>query len=57
MPAYMAMAGVLPLEGFCYLLQLLDDVDTLRAMGLALSAGDAIAGSAVALGVQVVVHL
>ncbi len=51
------LSGLTPLEGLCHELELLDDVDALRAMGLALATLDAFAGTAVRLGVQVVVHL
>ena len=45
------------LEGGGYELQLLDDVDALWAVRLALPASDAFAGSSMSLGVQVIVHL
>ena len=51
------LSGLTPLEGLCHELELLDDVDALRAMGLALATLNAFAGTAVRLGVQVVVHL
>ena len=43
------------LEGLGHLLEVVDDVDVLGALGLALATLDTLAGTAVALGEQVVV--